>query len=161
MDVRSWGLGQIMQLPDCCFGRRFSVCCDALSVEEALAWDISEVALPEKCVLWEVVINSDVSVVAPQIASVRIALGDQLPASSAMMDALEPLVPGLGIQGPEPRYISGLTNHLVFHTRYPISVNGRRLILEVISNAGVSARIQLVCEFSSIPTEVPDCLFSR
>ncbi|MBA7480460.1 hypothetical protein ES705_26888 [subsurface metagenome] len=160
MDIRNWGIGQIMQLPDCCFGRRFSVCCAAQSVDAAVVFDISEIAFPETFVLWEVVITNNMTGVVLLLASVRLALGDQIPLNVGTMDVLDPLVPGLGLQGREPRYIVGLGSSNIFHMRNPICARGRRLVMMIESHVERDVHVQVVCEVSSIPTEVPDWLCS-
>lgn len=160
MDIRNWPIDRIMQLPDSCFGRRFSVCVNVDTTGSAVAWDISEIAFPEMCVLWEVAISANNYNFAPQLDNVRIALGDQLPTAAAMMNALEPLTPGLGAQGPEPRNIGAILGSFIFHMRIPISAQGRRLVLEVTPSAEQDVKVSVVCQVSSIPKEVPDWLRS-
>ncbi|GAH58066.1 unnamed protein product, partial [marine sediment metagenome] len=94
MDIRNWPMDRIMQLPDECFGRRFLVSCSLAYADAGSTFDISEIALPEACVLWSLNVawyNEDTAT-----HYIRLALGDQLPATVAMMDALEPLISGLG-----------------------------------------------------------------
>jgi len=161
MNIRDWPLGQIMQLPDCCFGRRFAVCLELAPKATGVFWDIGEVALPEKCVLWELVI--DVHCDEAQTGALRLALGDQLPTTTAMMDALDPLIMGLGIQGADPRTIE-FRNELEIHLRrlrVPILAAGRRLILEVSRGPVILWVVNVMAVFSSMPTEVPDCLVSE
>lgn len=160
MNIRDWPLGQIMQLPDCCFGRRFVVSVSSFLTGPGTAWDISELAIPELSVLWELMVSGgDVTLVD---CGIRLALGDQLPTTAAMMAAYSPLIPGLGVQGPEPRLIQcspRLCIHLV-NVRQPIEAMGRRLVLEHLSGPGEVLHVQVSMVVSSIPTEVPDCLIS-
>lgn len=160
MNIRNWPMGQIMQLPDNCFGRRFVVSCMVRPIAGAVSWDISEIALPEKSVFWEFCLLYGAPIA--DYVSVRVALGDQLPTTTAMMDALEPLIPGLGFTGAEPRVIpiSYFTNTCILNLRVPIFSAGRRVILEVTPEALKSPPTILLTVFSSIPTEVPDCLLS-
>ncbi len=161
MNIRDWGLGEIMQLPDECFGRRFPVCAGLLTSSAGGAWDISELALPEVCVLWNVVLwcQND----SEAILTVRLALGNQQPTSLVMMTALEALIPGLGVQGLDPRYIMVAPGFSMVSlpVRCPINTRGRRLVLEVISDGTALVYAQVVVEVSSIPTEVPDWLISE
>lgn len=160
MDIRNWPLGQIMQLPDSCFGRRFAVSASPLGGSGTIDWDMSEVGLPERCVLWELVYFEGLS--SGKASFVRIALGDQLPTAASEMDALEPLLYGLGIQGAEPRdiYVGGVSQFSVRQIRQLIEAKGRRLIAEIQPQGVETARCTVVCVVSSIPTEVPDCLLS-
>lgn len=161
MNVRDWPLGQIMQLPDCCFGRRFTVSCSPPVAGPAAVWDISEVALPEVFVIWELSI-------VPSMANLetcwfRLALGDQLPANAAQMLALPPLFMGMGLPGPEPRQISlGWSNYIhLSRLKVPVSAMGRRLVVEAFPTVGVVGTGEVSIVVSSIPREVPDCLLSR
>lgn len=161
MDIRDWPMDQVMQLPDCCFGRRFVVSVSVRVVHPFVGWDISELALPERCVIWELVgvvgrVNFDVDYI-------RLALGDQLPTGTVMVDALDPLIPGLGLTGAEPRRIINwyLGYISLVNLRMPIATAGRRLVMEVVAVAEKKANIMVVIAVSSIPREVPDCLVSR
>lgn len=161
MDVRDWPWDQIMQLPDCCFGRRFLVSCTQQGGAGVPLWDISEIAFPERCVIWEFIFWSEETATA--VASFRVALGNQLPATVAMMDVLEPVFPGFGVQGPDPRRIANVAwgTEALRRLRLPIAAMGRKLVLEV---TGVGVETPVVCVavvVSSIPTEVPDCLVSE
>lgn len=160
MDIKDWPLGKIMQLPDCCFGRRFLVCAERSALDAPELFDISEMALPEMCVLWQVILqtyNGDAI-----LHNCRVALGDQLPTSTAMLDTLEPLVPGLGVQGAEPRDISIQPgSHFVsMDVRQLLQAMGRRLVVGVRSAMLKETFVRVVVVVSSIPTEVPDWLCS-
>ncbi len=160
MDVRGWPLDRIMQLPDHCFGRRFVVSVHLVSITGVVGWDISEIALPERCVLWELVyfIGED----SANFYYVRLALGDQLPTTIAMMDALEPCFMGLGTQGAEPRKIQVKNSQswAIRMLRQPIISMGRRLVGEVAAVGAETIYANVALVVSSIPTEVPDCLLS-
>lgn len=160
MDISNWGIGKIMQLPDWCFGRRFPISVAARSVNGAIAWDISEVALPERCVVWEFIAwESYIEHVANYF---RLAIGDQLPTAVAMMNALDPLFMGLGDQGAEPRQIRcPMSGNISFRRlRTPIETGNKRLIIEVVAQAAQSSWTSVVIVVSSVPREVPDWLIS-
>ena len=53
MDIRNWPMNRIMQLPDCCFSRRWPVGVSWLGEAVSVGYDISEAGLPERCVIWE------------------------------------------------------------------------------------------------------------
>lgn len=160
MRIDNWGLGQMMQLPDHCFGRRFLISCSVEGGDAAAEWDISEVGFPERSVIWEVRIFSVLA--GANVDSVRLALGDQLPTVTAEMDGLEPFIQGLGAQGPGPRAINvSLDGRMEWdRLRFPIATAGRKLILEVTGVAGQTPRVSCGVVVSSVPKEVPEWLFS-
>lgn len=160
MDIRSWPIDMIMQLPDCCLGRKFRVFVEAASPGDDEVWDISEVALPDKCILWGLSMLTYTTYTGYR--DFRLALGDQLPTTEAQMNVLEPLIAGLGITEAEPRSITlcpGL-NFEHYTMKQYLPAQGRRLVLGV---RGFPLKITLIrasIEVSSVPTEVPDCLLS-
>lgn len=160
MDISRWGLSKILTLPDGMLGARFPVGLHVLTEAGQIGWDISEIALPEKGVIWEVVFWSKPT--AASLDGVRFALGDQLPASNAAMMLLEPALPSVGANGQEPRLIhpTYLATHYIHGLKRPFEAKGRRLVMEVDPAGGQVADITAVFTISSIPREIPDCLFS-
>lgn len=160
MNISNWPLGQLMQLPDHCFGRRYMVYCTSRPSGQATGFDIAEIAFPEVCVIWELLIDCTVS--ADKRFIFRITLGDQLPTTEAMVLANEPLIMGLGEQGPEPREIHLKGGRVVRWNklRFPIRTSGRRLVCQFENTDTLSAigAVSVVC--SSVPREIPDCLIS-
>ena len=161
MDIRNWPMDRIMQLPDCCFGRKWPIACEVEGPTIGAVFDISEVAFPEKCVLWQLsfeTFNEDTVIHAS-----RLAIGDQLPTTAAMMDALEPLFYGLGAQGAEPRTIGVRPGNefMSIDIRQPLNAMGRRLVLQVTSGLAKVTWVRVVVVVSSMPTEVPDWLLSE
>jgi len=123
-------------------------------------WDISEVPFPERCVIWEVVFLLGLN--ATGQPAFRLAQGDQLPTTTAQMDALEPLLMGFGFQGAEPRTFGFDRDaaYMRIPLRMPLSAGGRRLVLEVDGVTGSIAQVFVGVIVSSLPMEVPDCLLS-
>ena len=160
MDIRHWGLNRIMQLPDHCFGRRFLVSSNMNVLAAQRVWDISEVALPDVCVIWELVIM--VAGTFGTFLWVQIALGDQLPAAVATFDALDPLFMGLGEQGAEPRTIRVEADNVLHldRLRMPVAAQGRRLVVEMTTDDGITASGMVAIVVSGVPKEVPDWLVS-
>lgn len=160
MNIQNWGLGQIMQLPDYLFGRRFMVSCFLDVPDATRAWDISEVALPEMCVVWELVVAT-LQAFGAEI-TVRIALGDQLPAAAATFDALDPLFMGLGVQGPEPRgfHILDIGSFSMRRLRMPVAAQGNRLVVEALTPEAKSGTVFVGIVVSGVPKEIPDWLVS-
>lgn len=160
MDIRNWGLDRIMQLPDEAFGHRFMVYLEVQNVGAGFVYDISELGLPDVCVLWELFIqvyNSETT-----FCNIRFGLGDMLPAIPPEMLGLEPLLRGFGVQGAEPRYAiywSPQEIHLR-RLRVPIAAQGRRVVMQSQYNAIGDNYVRAAFVFSSLPTEVPDWLIS-
>lgn len=162
MDIRNWPLERIMQLPDHFFGRRFMFQMYVNVTVGKEAWDISELALPDRCVLWEMswgVIAASVTL----FDAVRFALGDKVPASAAEFDALEQLLPLAGTRPaarPGFRFFDRYNQVSVTSLRMPISAQGRKVIMEVYDETGTTLPVVAHLVFSSIPTEIPDCLLA-
>lgn len=158
MDIRNWPIDRIMQLPDFCFGRRYMIVCSINQESGVQSWDISEIAFPEKAVIWEMTIEILGAFAFDD--SFRIAIGHQLPTTTAQMSALDPLIPGMGIQGVEPRYqiLQLYAGTSMRKLRMPIETGGRRMILEITPIGQKAMTVKIIV--SSIPTEVPDWLIS-
>lgn len=160
MDIRNWPMDMILQLPDHFLSRRYSVFVALDLPEETTAWDISELALPDRAIIHEfgVLGNGFFG----KDALVRLALGDQLPTAVGTMSGLEPLFAGLGFQGPEPRTFRVMTGAGLYLRRLRMFVpaQGRRLVLEAVTGAGITMSVMACVVVSSIPTEIPDCLLS-
>ena len=160
MDVSGWAPEKIMQLPDHVFGERHVLACCGKSSNDVPVWDISEVAVHDISVLWDLTIWPIYVTDADDY--VRIAWGQYLPKSTAEMDELAPLVRGLGKQGGEPRkipiyfYAGGMS----FHLRKLVYPGGRRMVIEVYANVGKYTMCHVVATVSSLPKEVPDWLIS-
>lgn len=160
MNIEKWDIDKIMRLPDWCFGRKFLLSCDARAYSEAYAFDISKVGLPDRAVMWELL------VVPYNYSStnnwIRLAVGDKVPASAAEMLLLDPLIMGFGYGNEEPRKIYLVSNLQIFtmSLRTPSLGNGRRLILEAYAEADKIAWVRVTLLVSSIPKEVPDWIYS-
>ena len=160
MNISDWPLGQIMDLPDHCFGRRFLIGCCCRGGGQSESWDIAEVPFPEVSVIWNLYIQSSVKMNVDN--GIRIALGDQLPTSALQMDRLEPVFYGLGVQGPGPRHIlvEGYGNLIDVPLRMPIRTAGRWLCCELGVGPATTEWVNCILTVSSIPREIPDCLIS-
>ncbi len=160
MDIRSWPIDKIMQLPDCCFGRRWLVGVYSTDVALGTYYDISEAGLGDRCVVWNLMANAGTSTAG--ITEISIALGDVLPTTDAEFDALAPLFSDLGRRDADRRalVIGAFAIAINLTMKLPVMAQGRRLVgrFEVL---GVEiATPQVIMEVSSFPTEVPDWLIS-
>lgn len=136
------------------------ISCTVVPPEGVQSWDIAEIAFPEKAVIWELTVEI-VGAFEPG-DNFRIALGDQLPTTEAQMDALEPLFPGTGQQGPEPRrmLMQLYTGTSMRQLKMPIQASGRRMIVEVTPVGAAEKPVVVKIIVSSLPTEVPNWLIS-
>lgn len=161
MDIRNWPMGMIMQMPDHFFGRRWPIACELSGVSDPM-FDISEMAFPERCVVWSVALDWR-NASEHTAAHCRLALGDQLPTLIGHMNVLEPLLRSVGTQGAEPRYIAlpvGALN-LLWPMRMGLATAGRRLVISGSPGGSSWLFVRCVLEVSSVPTEAPDCLISE
>ncbi|MBA7708110.1 hypothetical protein ES703_116998 [subsurface metagenome] len=160
MRIDNWPIDRIMRLPDWCFGRRYVISATAFGAVGAQGWDISELSFPEVCVIWS--LSFWASRVSPDVEALRIAMGTQLPTAVGMMDVLDPIFPGLGFHGAEPRQIepalAGLASGMFL--RMPLEPRGRNLIIEVSSVAEKNGSVIVALVVSAMPREVPDWLIS-
>ncbi len=160
MDIRNWPMDKIMQLPDCCFGRRWPISVGVSDVAAATHYDISEAALPERCVVWSMFFIPHTTTAAH--TRVTLSLGDVLPTTDAQFDALEPVFRDLGCWDGNRRvfcvhvYVTGL----ILPIRQPVLSSGRKLVgrFEVAAVSPYPIVVGVI--ISSIPTEVPDWLCS-
>lgn len=158
MDIRNWPIDRIMQLPDCCFGRRWPISVSMEQATKATYYDISEAGMPERCVIWSFV--PWMSGYTAEFVDVSLALGDVLPANDAEFDANEVLFRDIGVIAGGRRRVTLSHNPgpLVLPLRLPIEATGRRLIGRFVWTATGGATILVILVISSIPTEVPDWL---
>ncbi len=161
MDIRNWPLDKIMQLPDCCFGRRWLIVDARTLVASAVEYSILEAPLSDRFVIWE--FNAVKEGAAAQDQNVQLALGEIVPTSDAEFNALELLFPaafsgdaGAGVLLFMP---AGMC---VSRMKFPVAANGRKIVLRYKNTHAVNAFIgQVSFVISSMPNEVPDCLFSE
>jgi len=158
MDISQWPLGQIMQLPDHLFGRRFLVSAAIEEVQEAHSVSMSLLAFPERMVIWGV--NICVQVVSVGLFRVTLRLGDQIPDTIAAFDTLDLLMAGFG--GPEGGdFGHEFSNNQVLditNIKHPVHTSGRRLIIEGSTNLQSPFRVYASVLISDIPRSIPDCL---
>lgn len=160
MDIRNWGIGQIMKLPDWCFGRRFSVIFTQTDPRGGTFYYLHQMSLPDVCVLWEVYVPQTTFPTGTEDAlqfsgNLRLSLGDQVPADLAAFEALEPLPIGQY----QPDNVLGYGLHLT-NIRQPVFAQGRRVVYEITHSLMSTDWINIALVFSGVPKEVPDWLCS-
>lgn len=161
MNVRDWPMGAIMQLPDCCFGRRWGVAVGGVSLGPGIHTYLSVDPLPDVCVVWEVFLSS--MNVSPNGDRVEFRLGDHIPLTDAAVDEFEMLFPSLEVSASlrSSILVPYGTGFSVRSLKLPVAAQGRRLCVRFTFVTGGAANVQAGIVVSSIPTEVPDCLVSE
>lgn len=160
MNVSDWPVDELMGLPDCVFGRRWVVSCEAEASDDAHGFDISEMSLPDRAVLWNVEVFG-FSVDDPG-CYMRLGLAQFVPATAAVMDSAKELVQDLGKQGTRPRriYLNGSPCEFDIDLRNLVEAQGSKLVLEAYAPAGKNCKVLVAVTVSAIPREVPDWVFS-
>jgi len=160
MDVSGWAPEKIMQLPDHAFGSKYPISCFLSGGPKGVAFDISEISLPERFILWEVRFLQYYTIL--YTAYTRLAMASYLPTSEDEFMTLQPLLHGYGLNGPEPRKIPFVRGSYFFsvNCRILIPGRGRRLCWMINSPGEVWGPCHVVALISSIPKEVPDWLIS-
>lgn len=160
MDISKWPLDKVMQLPDFVFGTKFTVSCEVQANGVTPAFDISEIALPEYFILWQLV--TECMFTDYYMSYIRIGLGEQLATTEAMFMNNEPLLHGYGEQGASPRkiLIAVQSSTVQINLRKPVHAKGKKLTMmgQVIVDKAARARATIV--ISTVPKEVPDWVFS-
>lgn len=160
MDVRNWPADQLMQLPDSCFGVRTEIVMAARLGAAATVYVISPMALPDRCVIWQVQVEYPPLGNAAAAVRVLVSLkfGDQLPVVAGTWGVLEDVFAGLDVIG---------GGHIVFRLpcnltklRKLVYPQGRRFVARFEQTTVLTTDAQICLVVSSVPTEVPDCLLS-
>lgn len=160
MNIRNWGPGQKMQLPDHCFGQRWPVSVSFFKVDAGTIFDISELALPDVAVIWFYYISMTGGSIGT--GRIKLALGDFLPANDAQFNAYEPLFRDLGVIDAGHRYVTSTYQGypVNFPMRKLIYPQGRRLVGRFVIGAIGTFQCFATLIVSGLPSEVPDCLLS-
>ena len=161
MHINDWSMDRIMQLPDSAFGR-----CEILQLavdlpSAASVYSINPAGLPDKMVIWEVVVGARAAIVVTIHAG--LALGDLLPTGDAEYNALELVFPNvISSDGDRGEFeVSSDSGFSITNVRFPVVVSGRRLIAKFTRHQGNATEGVITVVYSSMPNEVPSWLFSR
>jgi len=160
MDISNWGIGRIMELPDHLFGARFLINFGGDLANGVTGYYISELALPEKCVIWSLFINESAfggMAVVPQDLQFTYKLGDQLP-TAANLAAMEPLFKGVDYAIGGEKIILPFSG--VLGLRKGVESSGRRVCLRVGNFTTDAAAFSTGIVVSSVPKEIPDWMIS-
>ncbi|MBA7612282.1 hypothetical protein ES703_19518 [subsurface metagenome] len=160
MNISQWSMNKILQLPDSCFGSRWPIGLSVVGHAVAPKFDIAEMALPERCVVWELAALYHVATLA--MAEFELRLGDVLPASWAEFQGHELLFKGIRYLATATSliYVTSMTSVNWQNFKMPVRASGRRVILGVNAGVATAGIVQAALTVSSVPTEVLDCLLS-
>lgn len=160
MDISNWGIGQIMQLPDHLFGRRFVVCTRHAFVGIGSNFEISVMAFPERMVIWE--IFAQCSPEAGNLTRWRMCFGDEVPANDAAMSLLEPVLPGMVTGTVNPGSMTTHEETILALTRLRSyrETGGKRLVSGCYAGLNVDMDVNIYITVSGVPREVPDWMIS-
>ncbi len=160
MDIRDWSLDKIMQLPDCAFGRRWPVACAVESSSESDVYAIVETGVPDRAVIWEICFSGPVAVTLAFLF--EFAWADALVTSPAQWSALQKMFPCQGIQDGVDFNLSGPAGSgpALRALKLPAPAAGLRPSMRVDMSSTTDKIVVACFVVSSMPREVPDCLFS-
>jgi len=156
MNISNWPVSRILQLPDCCFGQRYVVSVSGDRKAFGDWFSMSEIAFPSQCVIWEYSVYFAGQHVDG--AYWRLALGLEEPADTAEFSLLEPLIPGFGLPGVDPKQMwQGYGQNFAMRgLRLYRETQGRRLVLQCHGAAGATTYVFVAVVVSSLPKEVPE-----
>ena len=160
MRIDNWPLDRIMRLPDWCFGRRYWTGLYTGGAVGAINYAIAEEELPDKFVVWGLMIacRTPVAIMAIRLT---IRLGDVQPTDIAHAQTFERLFKGISSQGiayefyPNPNGIVWVPAE-----RQLVESKGRRLALVSFGDEANTYEMTVGVLISALPKEVPDWLSS-
>lgn len=160
MDIRNWPIDKIMQLPDYCFGQRWLIGLASTASDIGPSYDISEMALPEWTVIWNLCfwyLQID-----EKFMAISLALGDNRPTTEAEFERFEVLFRDFAYYTAPRREFQIMPAGGSYNVpmRKIVHTAGRRLVGRLYYGATGVQYATVILTISSIPTEVPDCLLS-
>lgn len=156
MDVTGWDLASRTKLPEWCFGQRQVVSARIYNIVNlSTVWDISDVALPDPCFIWNIGMNFRRS--DDTGSFLRMGLLANVATSSGEMDAADEILPDYGKGGTSPRRIytpvcNGL--YIEFKIHKPMVTGGKKFAVEGYCY-GSDLRLLMHMVVSGMPTKVP------
>ena len=145
-----------MQLPADAFGTRFSVIMGARQAGPFVTFFLSNIALPDRCILHELFIGSTAmrGTFSSQQTDCSLSLGSRVPANLTEFSLLDPLLTGIE-EGASGVKILRPPLHLT-RLRLPVLAQGRKVVLRAHVIPPFISEISVGLVFSAIPTEIPD-----
>lgn len=160
MDISKWPINKIMQLPDCCFGKRWPIMISGSVGAAITEFNVSGQTLPDKWVLWEldVIIWPSADVYTGRLFHTSIAMGEHKPANEAEFDKLDGILPGASYMSNGRKTLLG--PFCARNIKQNFIGNGRKICTRVRNVAGITTTYSVNLIISTIPKEVPDWLSS-
>ena len=158
MNLNQLPINDLMQMPDHLFGARWFIGCRFDLNETEAVFAISEESLPERTVIWGVLITSD-ALTFTDLASFGLRLGDQVPATDAAFLECEQIFRGISSLNDLWDFRFGQGNALFLPVQRKIlQPTGRRLVVRGIAGTGKTGDTVVALLVSSVPTLIPDFL---
>jgi len=160
MNIEKWSIAKRMYLPDWCFGPRWPLIITGSLAAGITEFRESDVALPDKWVLWEleVTIWPSTDVYADRLFQSAISMGPKVAASDAAFKAYETILFGSMYMSGGVKTING--PYVMRRIRMGFNAKGRKICTRVRNVAGVTTTYSIILVVSSLPKEVPDWLIS-
>lgn len=157
MNISSWPLGKIMQLPDHCFGERYPISCNINTASAANLFTRSPLAFPDRCVIWSFFLYGISS--NSTLNTVRFRLGDHVPTTEAQFVAFQSFLAGgaLPFDSAEGYEMSFSLTLQSIPMKKLLITSGKRLVMHVENSGAVAKQVLGGVVISRIPTEIPDC----
>lgn len=160
MNIMDWPMGRIMQLPDELFGTKWVIGMSGVLAGAASIFDMAEIGLPDKCVIWEINVMSNYA--SGATFEVELAMGNVLPTTDAEFNGLPLVLPHIiGVSGNRGALLVSYINaNMLTRLRQGVESPGIKLIARFRRIVGTSIGGTVNVVVSSIPREVPDWLVS-
>jgi len=130
--------------------------CAIRSPSAGMLWDISVLGLPERMVIWELMVRT----VSPTAGGVQVslALGDQNPANAAEFIAMEHLFNDVGeVLGTfRSIRVNAYRPFIVSRLRMGVETAGRRLVMQSVWALTNEIYTTTTLVVSAIPRSIPD-----
>lgn len=155
MDVTGWTIEQRIRLPDWCFPNRQLIgCYGSNNVGGSDMFFISEIALPDQCILWE--FHYFTLVTGNESGYGRAGLRANVPANVAQMNTAQEFYPYFGMSMAGPNMLpnkTGTTVTGIVSFRKGIITGGKKLVLQIHNNVD-KCIVQVALLVSGLPTDM-------
>lgn len=161
IDITSWGVGKIAQLPDHAFGQKWQVITQhRIAVETTVVW-MAKQSIPDKIMLWGITASG---FRGPNIQNgYKFAMADQEPADETAFNLGQRIFKGdLDSDTVEGLISTSTSVEMEIKTRIILEPGGRRFTQYVRNgHATTESNITIQYLISSIPRSIPEWLVSK
>jgi hypothetical protein len=155
MNISDWPDYKLMQLPDWVYGEKILYSVDGEAEATDYDYTIINAGLPDRCVIWDVMLRSAQAVLT--VFNARVVLADQALTTAAQVDQAELVFPyvteATGLTG-WLSAIGGISNPFGPMKKL-IRPQGRRLVIEFYNGSSATRDMGIDFIISGIPTDVP------